>query len=131
MSAPPPIRLPNLAGLSLLVVDDDPDSVEILVTFLKACGASVLVALTVSGALTYANEARRLDAVVTDIAMPRIDAVERARKLRSNPIRERFPIIALTGYYEDYPNPGVFDALLKKPVDLDKLASTIATLARR
>jgi CheY-like chemotaxis protein len=128
---PPPLKLPNLAGLTLLVVDDDPDSVEILAIFLKACGASVLAALTVSGALLYVTEARKLDAVVTDIAMPGMDGVELARKLRADPMRNRLPIIAVTGFYEDYLNREQFDAFLKKPVDLDKLASTIASLAPR
>lgn len=132
MSAPPrPLRVPNLAGLRLLVVDDDPDSVGILVTFLNACGAYVLAAVTVTGALVYIDEARKLDAVVTDIAMPGIDGVELARKLRSNPMRDRLPVIAITGFYEDYPTAQDFDAFLTKPVDLEKLASTIASLTGR
>ncbi len=105
VSAPwPPAGIPSLAGLTILVVDDDPDTVEILVIFLKTCGTSGIAAMTATGALTYADEARKLDAVVTDIAMPGIDGVELAQKLRSNPLRSRLPVIALTGFYEDYPN---------------------------
>jgi CheY-like chemotaxis protein len=132
MSAPkPPLKLPNLHGLHLLVVDDDMDALDILVTFLQACGAFVFAAATVSGALSYIETARRkVDAVVTDIAMPGTDGVEFAQKLRGHPKSGTLPIIALTGFYEDYPNTDVFDAYLKKPVNLDKLASTITSLAR-
>jgi CheY-like chemotaxis protein len=63
--------------------------------------------------------------------MPGMDGVELARKLRADPMRNRLPIIAVTGFYEDYLNREQFDAFLKKPVDLDKLASTIASLAPR
>jgi CheY-like chemotaxis protein len=128
MSAPPPpLRLRNLAGLRLLVVDDDPDSGDILVTFLEACGAHAVAAVTVTGGLVDIDEARKLDAVVTDIAMPGIDGVELARRLRSK-TRDRLPVIALTSFYDCYPNTQEFDAVLKKPVDLEKLASTITWL---
>jgi len=132
MSAPPPpLKLPNLAGLRVLVVDDDMDTLEILVTFLKACGAFVFASATVSGALAYVDMAPKLDAVITDIAMPGIDGIELTRKLRSNPMRNALPVVALTGFYEDYPNTELFDAFLKKPVNLDVLASSIASLTRR
>jgi len=140
MSAPtsPPVRLPDLAGLTLLVVDDDVDTAEILPVFLKACGASVLIAPTVSGALAYIDEARRLDAVVADIAMPGadiampgIDGVELVRKLRRNPIRDTLPIVAILGLNDDDPRPHVFDAFLKKPVNLDQLATVIASMTQR
>ena len=42
MPAPP--RLPDLTGLTLLVVDDDEDNVDMLSTYLTACGAHTLFA---------------------------------------------------------------------------------------
>jgi hypothetical protein len=44
MPAPGPLKLPDLSGLTVLVVDDNDDAVEVLTTFLKACGADVLFA---------------------------------------------------------------------------------------
>ena len=120
--------LPNLTGLTLLVVHDDIDIAQTLASFLRRCGAAVLAAVTVAGAL---DEARKLDAVVADIAMPGIDPVELARKLRRNPTRNGLPIIGLTGHYTDHPSRQAFDPLVRKPVDLDDLASTIASLTRR
>jgi len=62
--------LHDLAGLTVLVVHDDLDIVQILASFLRTCGATVLTAVTVGGALAYIDEARKLDAVVAVIAMP-------------------------------------------------------------
>jgi CheY-like chemotaxis protein len=123
--------LPNLTGLTLLVVHDDIDIAQTLASFLRTCGAAVLAAVTVAGALAYVDEARKLDAVVADIAMAGIDAVELARKLRRNPTRNGLPIIGLTGHYTDHPSRQAFDAVVRKPVDLDDVASTIASLTRR
>jgi len=54
MSAPPPP--PNLAGMTLLLVDDDIDTIQILASFLRACGATVLAEVTVAGALAHVDE---------------------------------------------------------------------------
>jgi len=68
--------------------------------------------VTDAGALAYVDEARKLDAMVADIAMPGIDAVELARKLRRNPARDELPIIGLTSHYTDHPSRQAFDVEL-------------------
>jgi CheY-like chemotaxis protein len=123
--------LHDLAGLTVLVVHDDLDIVQILASFLRTCGATALAAVTVGGAVAYIDETRKLDAVVADIAMPGINAVELARKLRRNPLRNGLPVIGLTGHYAEHPSRQAFDALVRKPVDLDDLAATIVLLTRR
>jgi CheY-like chemotaxis protein len=94
-----PLELPSLHGLSLLVVDDDIDALEALHAFLQACGAVVFASPTVTGALAHVETVRKLDAVITDIAMPGIDGVEFTQKLRHHPKGYKLPIIALTGFY--------------------------------
>jgi len=78
-----PLNLPDLSRLTLLVVDDNADSVEMLAAFLKACRARVLVARSAAGALAHVDAAPRLDAMVTDLAMPQMDGVELVRKVRA------------------------------------------------
>jgi len=90
-----PLNLPDLSRLTLLVVDDNADSVEMLAAFLKACGARVLVARSAAGALAHVDAAPRLDAMVTDLAMPQMDGVELVRKVRARPDRTGLPVIAL------------------------------------
>jgi two-component system CheB/CheR fusion protein len=131
MSVPSPPRLPDLAGLTILIVDDNDDAIELLSTFLKACGAVVLIARSALGALTYIDMTPKLDVVVTDISMPLMDGVELTRKVRAHPTRRSLPMIALTGFYEDYPNTEHFDAYLRKPIDFEHLTGVIRHLTRR
>ena len=124
-----PSNLADLSDLILVVAEDNADSLEVLVTFLTACGAKVLQASTAIGALAYVDSAPHVDAIITDLSMPRMDGLELIRRVRShpNPVRKTLPAIALTGFYEKYMDaPGMgFDAFLKKPVDLDGLCVTV------
>jgi len=119
-----PINLPDLSGLTLLVVENDDDSLDLLRDALNACGAHILEARTGIGALAYVNTAPRVDVLLTDLSMPTMDGIELLSKVRAHPTRKSLPAIALTGHYEKYAgsNTTGFDALLKKPVDFDELA---------
>jgi CheY-like chemotaxis protein len=126
-----PRNLPDLSRLTLLVVDDNNDSVDMLAAFLRACGANVLEARTPFRALGYFQTTPRLDAIITDLAMPEMTGVDLLERVRAHPRRSRLPVIALTGYYEDYAQAAGFDAFLRKPVNFDELCSAINRLVRR
>ena len=130
MPADPP-RLPDLSGLTLLVVEDDPDSRDILHEVLRAAGAIVSAASDVTAALAYLKTAR-YDAVVSDLAMPQRDGLDLIRSTTGP--RGKLPAIAVTGFperYEDIAKTLGFDAFFRKPVDFDALCVTIRDLARR
>src|SRR5882762_2764729 len=115
------VRLPDLSGLTLIVAEDTDDSLDVLTTFLQACGARA-----------YLETTPEVDAIVTDLAMPQMDGVELVRKLRDHPGRKPLVAIALTGFsgqYMDTRSAG-FDAVLVKPVDLDQLCGTIKALVQ-
>jgi two-component system CheB/CheR fusion protein len=122
-----PIDLPDLSGLTLIVAEDTDDSLDVLTTFLKACGARVMAARNGLEALAHLDATPRVDAIVTDLAMPQMDGVELVRKLRGHARGRSLPAIALTGYSEQYMDTtsAGFDAVLIKPVDLDRLCGTI------
>ena len=82
MVTAPPRRFPDLQGATVLVVDDDNDSLEVLSTFLEICGARVLMARHAGTGLAYVDTAEALDAVVTDLAMPDVDGLEFVRRVR-------------------------------------------------
>jgi CheY-like chemotaxis protein len=131
MAAPPPSNLPDLRGVTILLVDDDNDSLEILGEFFRACGAHPLAARHAAGASAYLDTAPKLDAIITDLAMPDMDGMEFVRRVRRHPTRNKVPVIAVTAFYETYPNAPDFDAWLKKPLNLAEVGVLLERLVRR
>jgi CheY-like chemotaxis protein len=117
--------------MTVLVIDDDSDSLEVLSTFLRACSAYVLIARNAGAGLAYVDKAPALDAVVSDLAMPDMDGVEFARRVRRHPTRNGLPIIAVTAFYEQYPDSAEFDAWLRKPLDVGEVCALIGRLVQR
>lgn len=128
-----PLNLPDLSDLTLLIVDDNDDSLELLGTFLRACGAHVLQARGALSALSYVDTQAKIDAVITDLSMPNLDGVELVQRLRAHVKGRHLPAIALTGFYEQYMDTdGVgFSAFLRKPIDFDQLCATVRSLLGR
>ena len=122
------------ARLKLLVVDDDPNTRELLRDALEVRGASVRASAT-------ASEAQRLlaawhpDLMISDIGMPCVDGYELIRRVRHLPAAQggTTPAIACTGHAraEDRARAmyAGYDAVVAKPVDLDVLIDTIAHVA--
>jgi CheY-like chemotaxis protein len=123
------LNLPNLSGLTLVVVDDNDDSLDMLDTFLTQCGAEVKAARNVDAALSFINTHPGIDAVVSDLAMPGRDGLDLIRQVRRHQTRANLPAIALTGFYEQYADArrAGYDVFLQKPVDFDKLCNAIQT----
>jgi CheY-like chemotaxis protein len=128
-----PLDLPDLSGLTLLIVDDNDDSLEMLGALLRACGAYVLQARNAGAAIAYVDTQENIDAVVTDLAMPGMDGVELVRQLRQRRPMRAIPAIAVTGFYESYMDTAsvAFDAFLRKPVDVDALCRAIQSVVHR
>src|SRR5262249_41765153 len=118
-------KLPDLFGLTVLVVDDNEDTVEVLSSLLTACRARVVFARNAPDGLAYVDTEPKLDVVVTDLSMPGMDGVEFTRKIRQ---RRLVPVIAITAFHHVYVTTEEFDAYLQKPVDLDRLCTVIGFL---
>lgn len=123
--------LPSLTGQTILVIDDDPDALELLHMILESCGARVQAASTTMHARGYLLTATP-DLIVCDLALPREDGPAFMRSVRasSNPTLARVPAVAVTAFYEDYPPTQAleFAAYFQKPIDIDTLTRTIASL---
>ena len=90
---------PEIAGLRLLVVDDETDTRELLRALLERCGVEVTVAGSAAeGLATF--KSLRPDILVSDIGMPGEDGYSLIRKVRTLPLEEggRTPAVALTAY---------------------------------
>ena len=125
----------SLAGVSVLVVEDEPDAREIVGALLEARGAEV--ELTASVAEACQSLARhRPHVIVSDIGMPGEDGFEFARRLRTlSPERGGdTPIVALTAYTSAQDRLRTFEAgydcHLAKPVDTDELVRVLERLSK-
>jgi CheY-like chemotaxis protein len=127
--------LPALTDMTILIVDDQQYTRDVVAGILRHTGAAVHTASSVREALPLF---RRIEpnVVVCDIAMPEEDGYVFLREVRGRPdARQSTPILALTafGRPEDRMlalNAG-FDAYLKKPVDPAELAETVQRLSMR
>jgi two-component system CheB/CheR fusion protein len=124
----------RLDQITVLAVDDDPDTTDLLRYLLEMDGATVITANSGAEALQLAN-GRALDVVVSDISMPTMDGFEFVRRLHSLPGQEDVQVIALTGYgrAEDIAqvrSEGFF-AHVTKPLDVDAFLGFVRTLSRR
>jgi len=79
----------------ILVVDDDPDTREILDARLKACGYDVLLASEGFKALEIIRE-NRPDLILLDVMMPEIDGFTVCKFLKDKEETKDIPVIFLT-----------------------------------
>lgn len=85
----------NSETYRILVVDDAPDTLEVLKRNLSAAGYSVVTASGASEAIRIVDDAP-VDVVITDLRMPEVDGIELIRHLRGS--LPDVGIIMITGY---------------------------------
>jgi PAS domain S-box-containing protein len=125
---------PPLAGLRLLAVDDEPDTLEVLAELLSLRGAEVATASSADQAIEMLGRFAP-DVLVSDISMPGRDGYDLIREVRTDRAPEDLPAVAVTAFAspEDRKralNAG-FQVHMAKPVDPGELVSVIARLAPR
>lgn len=138
-AAAPPLTnfaMPDLSGLRVLVVEDEPDARDLIDHVLSDCGASVLAAARAAEALRVL-ETHPVDVIVSDIGLPEIDGyvfLRRARLLLQQHER-RIPAIALTAFARTEDRTRALHAgflvHVAKPVEPTELAATVASVAGR
>jgi CheY-like chemotaxis protein len=133
-SGPGPAVACAQRSLRILVVDDLVDAADSLALLLRMLGHQVKTAHDGPAALEAAEQFQP-EAVVLDIALPKLDGYQVAMRLRQDPQLQKVCLIALSGYGEqsdvERGAQAGFDYHWLKPVDLDKLESVIAELANR
>jgi signal transduction histidine kinase/AmiR/NasT family two-component response regulator len=129
-------RTSALRGLRVLVVEDDPDSRELMVALLSGNGAEVTAVASAREAVAQVR-GHIPDLMIADIGLPNQDGYELIRQVRSheNPGHEMTPAVALTAYARpqdrDRALAAGFQLHIAKPVDPEAFVNTIAELARR
>jgi signal transduction histidine kinase/ActR/RegA family two-component response regulator len=124
-----------LQGLRILVIEDDPDSRDMLETILRFHGAEVSGAKdVVAGFDTFVT--MRPDVLVSDVGLPELDGYDLIRRIRALPDVQggKTPAIALTGYVsmqdQSLALSAGYQEHLPKPIDTDKLIDSILKLAK-
>lgn len=128
------VQMLSLSDIGVLVVDDSEDTVVMLQQLLEMNGAKVYTARSGSEALQVANR-HQFDVVLSDVSMPEMDGFEFLRRLRELPAHYDVPVLALTGFgrpedIERAKQAGFFSHLTK-PLDLEKLATTLRSIPQR
>lgn len=84
----------------VLIVDDEPDTVELLSFNLKNAGYEIQSAIDGSEALRKARR-QAPDLIILDVMLPELDGMEVCKLLRRDPVTARTPIIMLTAKAEE------------------------------
>ena len=125
-----------LDGVRILVVDDDPDTRDLVTTILTRCGSEVRSSESAADALLAFQEWHP-DLLVSDIGMPQVDGyglIRKLRKLKSKRAKQ-IPALALTAYATDEDRSlalsAGFQMHLAKPIEPESLVSSIAAALGR
>jgi PAS domain S-box-containing protein len=127
--------LPSLAGVRVLLVDDEPDARELVGRILGDQGATVTAAATAEDAMAILDTSPP-DIVVSDIGMPGMDGYQLMRLIRSREAKgRRIPALALTAFARAEDRKRLmlagYQAHLAKPFDAAELVLLVAGLAQR
>ena len=131
-----PGAMPSLAGLRVLLVDDEADAREMIAAILIEAGAEVITASAARQAFELVTQTKP-DALISDIGMPGEDGYELIRKVRTLSAEQggQLPAIALTAYARTQDRLKVLSAgyqmHVPKPVEPVELATVVASLTKR
>jgi two-component system alkaline phosphatase synthesis response regulator PhoP len=120
--------------IKILLVDDEPDILEILEYNLSAEGYKVITAENGMEAIKLAKK-KKPQLIILDVMMPEMDGMEACEQIRKIPGQENTIITFLTARGEDYSQMAGFDAgaddYITKPVKPKVLVSKVNALLRR
>jgi CheY-like chemotaxis protein len=125
-----------LAGLRVLLVENDTEELELVSMILKQGGMEVRTACSATEALAAFDE-WRVDILISDIGMPEVDGYMLMEKLRARESEcgGHIPAIALTAYVGQRERQRAlsvgYESHVPKPVDQDELLAIVASLTQR
>lgn len=117
-------------SLSILIVDDNDDAVEMMSLLLETYGHRTVGAADALEAIRLAGELRP-DIVLLDIGLPGMDGFEVCRRMRQALPRSQTCIVAITGWTASDKRATAieagFDDYLVKPVDVEVVLKALET----
>lgn len=135
---PPPSFYPphieaahRLEGVRVLVVEDEPDTRELVASILRRVGAQVRAFAEAEGALA-ALESFEPHVLVSDLSLPRVDGWEMIRRVRASAQGRSIPALALSANasLEDAGRAldAGFDVHLAKPISREELVAGVSSI---
>ena len=109
----------------ILVVDDDPDVLEVAAKLIESFGYLAKVAANATDALQLVK-IDGIDAVLTDVMMPGMDGYQLARRLHE--MQPQLPVICVTGYPNVSEEHRHCEIVLQKPYRAAVLKKTLSTV---
>ena len=117
------------AAAKVLVVEDEPDLLRLVVQILGVAGFTVIQAYGGEDALRKIK-LHHPDLIVTDLAMPRMSGVEIIERVKRDPETKGIPCIAVTAYMWDQiasaANQAGCDGFVPKPFNGPRLLQEVA-----
>lgn len=122
-----------LVQSTILIVDDNPQNIELLQAFLEALPVKVITAQDGVEALDMVSQ-NRPDLILLDIMMPRMSGYQVCRKLKSDPATRDIQVLMVTalnelGDVEQAAESGT-DDFISKPVNKVELLTRVRSLLR-
>ena len=112
----------------ILVIEDNPTNLELVVYLLKQFGYETLTAMDGQEGLALA-EKEKPDLIICDIQLPKLNGYEVAKSLSRNPEFSDVPLIAVTAYSmvgdRDAIMSAGFNGYISKPIDPDSFVKQI------
>ncbi|MBD2056182.1 PAS domain S-box protein [Oculatella sp. FACHB-28] len=134
---PIPTFTTALAGIRVLIVDDEPDTREVLVFLLRQAGATAIATASAGSALEILDQCppkAQPHILLSDIGMPEMDGYMLIEQIRARSPEQggNIPAIALTAYAAEYDQQRAisagFQMHLAKPIEPQRLVEAIIQL---
>ncbi|TMQ51538.1 MAG: response regulator [Candidatus Eisenbacteria bacterium] len=120
--------------LRVLVVEDDPDSLELMIYLFRAFGHEALGAASGDTALGVAAAATP-DLILCDLRLPGMDGFELLSRFKADPGTRSIPVVAVTAYAMPGDRERVmgagFDGYVSKPIDPQSFVREAEALSAR
>jgi CheY-like chemotaxis protein len=126
----------SLLGMTILIVDDEPDILEITKLILSHYQAQVVAVASAAEGLLQMQQ-NRFNIIISDIAMPHMDGYQFIKEVRKLPFHEggQTPAIAMTAFNRPTDKAKAINAgfqnHLSKPVDLKVLLDMVKQMSSK
>jgi CheY-like chemotaxis protein len=117
-----------MCDYTILIVEDNPANLELVTDLLEAGGFSVRQARDASEGLQLARETLP-DLILMDLSLPGRDGLSATRELKSDPVTQHIPVVALTAHAmlgdECVAREAGCNGYLTKPIDTRRFAQSL------